>query len=196
MSHFGINGRYLKQIANGEEPDTVCKYDALPPIKSIGNGTTAIVDIDNLEECKKLIYHLSEQVSTRLRAKGLEGSCITLTIKDTSLSYISKAHTINYSTSNADDISQECLKLLSEMWDFNKTNKIRAIRIKCSSLLSSIDPMQTLLFDTGKKDKLSRQDKSVDKVREKYGYNILKRGILMNTSHLINTETDDEFLDE
>ena len=67
---FGINGIYLHQIANGCEPDLIAKYDEHRQIKSIGNGTTAIKDIDNLYQAKRRMACLILEIGMALFLLG------------------------------------------------------------------------------------------------------------------------------
>ena len=196
LSHyFGISGKYLIDIANGREEDKVADYNNLREIKSIGNGTTSIVDIDNLEQTKQLIYHLSETVSTRLREHGFVCLTINLAIKDDNLETFSHSTTINTPTNSVDTIAKTALMLLNKSWNFTTSQKrIRAIRIACSNLFSDNEQSYQADFfsDTKKLEKLKEKDKSIDKIRKKYGYNKIKKALLIQAKH-INTETSDDF---
>lgn len=197
LSHyFGVSGKYLKDIANGQEEDEVSDFNNLKEIKSIGNGTTSIIDIDNLEQTKQLIYHLSETVSTRLREHHLAALTINLAIKDDNLETTSHSTTINIPTNSVDTIAKTSISLLNKCWNFNtSTKKIRAIRISCSQLFSDAETsFQANLFtDTKKLEKLSKKDQSIDKIRQKYGFNKIKKALLIQAKH-INTEESDDFI--
>lgn len=196
LSHyFGVSGKYLKDIANGTESDSVADYDNAREIKSIGNGTTSIVDIDTQEQAKQLIYYLSESVSTRLREKHFSALTISLAIKDDNLETISHSITLNTPTNSVDIIAKTSLQLLNKNWSFTSNKRIRAIRIGCSHLFSNTQtPIQTDLFvDTKKIEKLSAKDKSIDKIRQKYGFNKIKKALLIEAKH-INYEENDDFI--
>ena len=188
---FGINGIYLHQIANGCELDVVAKYDEHRQIKSIGNGTTTIKDIDNLYQAKQVIYYLSEMTSTRLREKGLECLCVTLDIKDNELHTVGKAKTIQHSTSNASEIAKVALEILSEKWNWHTDKKIRALRVKCSTLIDAGDNKQLNIFYQNDK-KNNKKDESIDKIRQKYGFSSIKRGVLLN-ANILNIEAEDDY---
>ena len=196
LSHyFGISGKYLIDIANGREEDKVADYNNLREIKSIGNGTTSIIDIDNLTQTKQLIYHLAETVSTRLREHGFVCLTINLAIKDDNLETISHSTTINTPTNSVDTIAKTAIQLLNKAWNFTSSQrKIRAIRIACSNLFSdNQQSYQTDFFSDAKKiDKLKEKDKSIDKIRKKYGFNTIKKALLIEAKH-INTEASDDF---
>ena len=196
LSHyFGVSGKYLKDIANGNEEDKVSDYNNPKEIKSIGNGTTSIIDIDNLEQTKQLIYYLAETVSTRLREHHFSSLTINLAIKDDNLETTSHSITLNTPTNSVDTIAKTSIQLLNKCWNFSSNKKIRAIRISCSHLFSDTQtPIQTDLFvDTKKLEKLSAKDKSIDKIRQKYGFDKIKKALLIEAKHINTEESDDIF---
>ena len=92
-------------------------------IKSVGNGTTSIIDINSLDQTKQLIYFLSEKVATRLRELNLAGSCISLSSKDDDLETVSHSTTISSPTNNTNTIAQVSVELLKKCWDFKTAKK-------------------------------------------------------------------------
>ncbi len=192
VQRFGVNGKYLREIARGEEKDQVALYDEHYMVKSVGNGTTAIEDISTLVQAKQVLYYLAESTSARLRAKSLECYTISLSIKDNNLSSFEKSKTIISSTNNAEAIAKVAIELLIHNWDFSGSRRIRALRIKCSNLVCGDISNQMSLFDSISKEKIINKDKSVDTIRQKYGYASLKRANLLNTSLINMGEDDDE----
>ncbi len=194
---FGINGEYLVNIANGTEEDKVANFNNLRTIKSIGNGTTSIVDIDNFEQAKQLIVYLSESVARRLREQGFKCMCVHFTIKDNAFNIISHSKSFENPTNSADDIAKYCLELFNSCWNFNKnTTLIRAIRISATSLVSDKQSFQTnFLIDNTKIEKTTKKDKTLDLIKNKYGESKIKRALLLTASH-INCEISDDFFEE
>ena len=195
---YGINGEYLVQIANGTEPDKVANYNNLRAIKSIGNGTTSITDIQTYDQAKQLIYFLSEMVAKRLREKGFKSLSLHFSIKDNSLETFSHSKTFETPTNNSFEIANHSIELLNITWDFKKQkNLIRAIRISCSNLISDKDNFQINLFtDNIKDEKVSKKDKTIDMIKNKYGDNKIKRALLLNASHINNNEISEDFFEE
>ena len=197
ISQYGVNGEYLIQIANGNEPDKVANFNNLRTIKSVGNGTTTIFDINNFEQAKQVIFYLSESIAKRLREKGFKCLCIHLAVKDNLLSWVSHSQTFENPTNNAHEIANHGIEIFNKTWDFSKQkNLIRAIRIACSSLISDKDNFQTnLFFDNHLQEKTSKTDNIIDKIKNKYGDTTIKRALLLSASH-INCETSDDFFEE
>ena len=129
--------------------------------------------------------------STRLREKGLECLCITLDIKDNELHTIGKAKTIQHSTSNASEIAKVALDILNEKWNWHTDKKIRALRVKCSTLIDAGDNKQLNIFYQNDK-KNNKKDESIDKIRKKYGFSSIKRGVLLN-ANILNIEAEDDY---
>lgn len=194
---FGVSGEYLIQIANGTEPDEVANYNNLRAIKSIGNGTTSITDINTFDQAKQLIFYLSEMIAKRLREKGFKSLCINLAIKNTDLNWISHSKTFEEPTNNAYEIANHSLELFNKSWNFSKEkNLIRAIRIACSSLVGDKESFQTnLFFDESKNEKYFKADNTIDKIKNKYGDSKIKRALLLKANH-INCEASDDFFEE
>lgn len=196
-SKFGINGKYLIDIANGREKDEVANNNNLRTIKSIGNGTTSIVDIKNFNQAKQIIFYLCEQISKRLREKGFKTLCIHLTVKDNTLSCVGHSKTFKNATNNAKEIAKHTIELFYKTWNFNQQNSlIRAIRISTSNLINDKECFQADLFEnTSLLEKQSKQDSVLDKIKNKYGDNKIKRALLLNANH-INCEISDDFFEE
>ena len=134
-------------------------------------------------------------MSTRLREHGFVCLTINLAIKDDNLETISHSTTINTPTNSVDTIAKTAIQLLNKAWNFTSSQrKIRAIRIACSNLFSdNQQSYQTDFFSDAKKiDKLKEKDKSIDKIRKKYGFNTIKKALLIEAKH-INTEASDDF---
>lgn len=194
---FGVNGEYLVNIANGTEPDEVANYNNLKTIKSIGNGTTSIVDISTFEQAKQLIVYLAESVAKRLREQGFKCLCVHLSIKDNAFNTISHSKTFETPTNIADDIASYAIKIFNSCWSFSKNNNlIRAIRISATSLVSDNQNFQTnFLIDNTASEKKHKKDETLDIIKNKYGNSKIKRALLLTASH-INSEISDDFFEE
>ena len=169
LEKFGINGVYLTKIASGTEEDEVCLYNDLPQIKSVGNGTTSIVDITNFNQAKQVIFYLCDMIAKRLREKGFSGLCIHLSIKDNQFNHLGKSHTFLEPTNSASTLAQYALKIFNSIWSFKtNANLIRAIRISVSSLVTDSNCCyQQSFFEIPKKDfKKDKKEKTIDKINE------------------------------
>ncbi len=187
--HFGIIADNMIDSALGIEHDEVKRYDNIRVPKSVSNGTTTPRDIKDGEEAKIVIYALSEMVATRLRKYNLVANGISLSIKDPQLKWVSRQAPLESATSNASDLAKAAMEQLIKMHDFN--DPLRAITV-CAIRLCDRKEIQLSLFDE-QLEKTDKLEQSIDKIRGKYGYNAVKRGLLLDDTLTQNLHDDDDF---
>ena len=103
----------------------------------------------------------------------------------------SKQTVLSVYSANAEIIAKSAVNLLNSLHTFPKP--VRAITVGAFKLFDG-DGIQQSFFDEDieKKEKL---DKSLDKLREKYGFDAIKRGkTMLNRELLRGLEPDDDFL--
>lgn len=186
---FGVIADTLVNSARGVETEEVKHYYDIQIPKSVSNGTTTPRDIKNLDEAKIVIYALADMVATRLRSYNLVASSVSLSVKTPALKWTTKQTMLQCATDNSGIIAQEGIKLLLDNHSFN--GALRAITIGTSKLQDK-NSVQLSLFDEpdSKGDTL---EKSIDEIRSRYGYNSLKRGILLENDLTGNLHEDDDF---
>lgn len=187
--HFGVIADNMINSALGIETDEVKRYDEVHIPKSVSNGTTTPRDINTEDEARTVVYALSEMVATRLRKYSLVANGISLSIKDPSLKWISKQSPLDCATSNASDIAKSAMDLLIKMHRFK--DPLRAITVGAIRLSDRTDIQQSL-FD-GEIEKTDKLEHSIDEIRNKYGYNAVKRGVLLDDTLTQNLHDDDDF---
>ena len=170
---MGVNGLNLKQDLLGNRIVAVSDYYALPPPKSVGNGTTLLKDIQNREDIKKAIYFLAEKVALRLKKHNLEAQCISITIKNKDLKSFHASKKIN-KTGAIKEIACQAQELCDKIWKYNYP--VRAIRLSLS-MLSNRFVKQMSFFDTQKD-----YGDAEEIINEKYG----KIQLASNLSDFIN----------
>ncbi|HPD03083.1 MAG TPA: hypothetical protein PK245_06995, partial [Clostridia bacterium] len=179
--------------ANGIETEEVNSafFERAP--KSVGNGTTTAQDMASYEDAAAVIYALSEQVAMRLRSCNMEANGVSLNIKYPDFEGISRQLAFDYSTSNATDLAEGALCLLKENHSFAKC-PLRAVTVTAIKLTPE-DSSQISFFDE-KRDKESRLERAADKIRSKYGYSALRRGITLGNDVIIGHKlaAEDDFL--
>lgn len=187
--HFGVIADNLINAALGIETGSVRKYYDKQVPKSVSNGTTTPRDIQNEDEAKIVVYALAEMVATRLRQYNLVAGGVNLSIKDPALRWVSKQTSLLSPTANASDIAQVAMNLLSQMHRFG--TPLRAITVGAHKLGDKTE-MQLTLFDDPD-NKQGKLEESIDKIRGKYGYNSVKRGLLIGDTLTGNLHEDDDF---
>ena len=189
-THFGIVGVNLVKEARGEGDDVVAKYFERTIPKSVSNGTTTPRDITTLEEAKVVVYALSELIAVRLRSYNLLANGVGLYLKNNQFDGVSKQVALEKPTSNASAIAKAALDTLKNIYNFNLP--LRAITVAAIRLTGEAD-LQISLFDTSDNEKEEKLEKSVDKIRDKYGYQTIKRGVVMQNDLTGNLHEEDDF---
>ena len=186
---FGVIADNMVNAAAGIETDEVKRYYDVRIPKSVSNGTTTPRDIQNLDEAKIVIYALSEMVASRLRQYNLVASGVGLSIKNPQLQWTSKQIPLNPASSASSAIAQKAIDLLKQMHVFG--TPLRAITVSAIRL-SDKSQVQLSLFDESesKNDKL---EESLDKIRGKYGYKAVQRGLLVGNDLTGNLHDEDDF---
>lgn len=186
---FGVIADTLVNSARGAETEEVKHYYDVQIPKSISNGTTTPRDIKTLDEAKVVIYALADMVATRLRSYNLVASSVSLSVKTPALKWTTKQTMLAGATDSSGIIAQEAIKLLIDNHNFN--GALRAITIGTSKLQDK-NTVQLSLFDEPD-TKCDPLEKSIDEIRSRYGYNSLKRGILLENDLTGNLHEDDDF---
>ena len=161
LTHLmGINGTRLKDALLGKNVDKVANYYTLPPPKSIGNGTTTIIDIIKRNDIEKVVYFLAEKVSARLIKHQVMAGTISLAIKTSKLQKVHKSMKIS-PTNSVKILAKQSMEIADKIWNYDFP--IRAIRLRASNLTSA-NVCQLSMFDN-KKDFSA----VVEKINQKYG---------------------------
>lgn len=83
-------GAHLHSLANGIDDRAVTPHE---PARSIGSENTFSHDLDDTDEILREILRLSDRTASRLRAKGMCGRTVTLKVRYSNFSTITRSHT-------------------------------------------------------------------------------------------------------
>ena len=187
--HFGVVGEHMVDYAQGIEHEEVKHYYDTHVPKSISNGTTTPRDITTMADAKTVIYALAELVGTRLRKYGLVANGVSLSIRYAeTLDGISRHKTLEFPTSNSADFAKTAVELLKEMHSF--PTPLRAMTVGAIRLDDKCVKQLCLIDDGEREEKL---EDSVDKIRGKYGYNAITRGVVLANNLTGNLHEEDGF---
>lgn len=186
---FGIIADTLVNAAQGIETEEVKKYYDVRIPKSVSKGTTTPRNIESADEAKIVIYALAEMVALQLRGYGLVANGVYLAIKNPALNWTSKQMPLSPASANSGDIAKATFDLLCKIHNFSEP--LRAITVGAIRL-SERTEVQLSLFDDndGRKEKL---DDTIDKIRKKYGYKAVQRGLLLQNDLTGNLHEEDDF---
>ncbi len=164
ISKFGKHGRMIWEYANGiDESEVIYKYEAP---KSIGNSTTLAKDVQDLEVLNEILLALAEHVSYRLRKYNMIANVVNVGLRTNEFKDFSHQSKLDLPTANTKDIYSKSKELLKSMY---KGETIRLISLRVDKLTNK-DETQISLFNTAEKKKQEKLDKTLDGLKEKYGY--------------------------
>ena len=179
---MGRPGVELKEKLTGYDFDPVVYEQPLP--KSVGNGTTTVVDIKTREEVSKTIAFLCDKIASRLRKQNLFASTIGVTLKTANFEHYHHDNKMPFYTNNSSELHKQAVMLTDSFWNYS-TN-IRAVRVRASSLKQNCEAIQQSLFENKKTNSLGY---GIDLLRQKYGKNAIVLASNLNNKYL-NDEED------
>ena len=144
--------------------------------KGYGNSTTLSFDVEDACTAKHILLSLAENVSSRLRHDNVKISLVSVGIKDNTFKTTSHQKVLASPTDITNEIHQAACELFDEMWT---GTPIRLLGIQTSKIDEGGYGRQMNLFDNTDYEKLEKLDNAVDKIREKYGKDKIKRATFL-----------------
>lgn len=166
---FGKAGTTMWEYANGIDNAKVCYEEEKP--KGIGNSTTLPRDIYHIEELNKILLTLTEQVAYRLRQQGMLANVANVQLKNKDFKVMSHQRKINYPTNQTVEIYKQAKELLKELY---RGEGIRLVGVRVDGLTEG-EEEQLCLFQSQKNKKQEVLDRTLDVLRNKYGYEKITR---------------------
>lgn len=162
-------------------------------IKSVGNSSTLKFDVTDKETAHTIILSLVEVTAWRLREAKAHCSVISIGIKYNDFTYISRQRKLVSTTDCTNTIYESICQLFDNVW--NK-KPIRQLGVAVSNL-DFTNTKQLSIFDNTTTKKNERLDKTIDKIREKYGETAIIRGTFTNSDFqpLLGGYPSDEYID-
>lgn len=138
----------------------------------ISNSTTTSYNLNSLEDIYKFLYPLVENVSISLRKNKKYTSLVGVMLKDKNFKTYSHQRRLKNPTSNTDEIYDIAKELVKELWN---EEGIRLVGVSLSKF-SNIQTHQLSIFEDVKQVESNNElDKVLDKLKDTYGSNIIKK---------------------
>ncbi len=180
IKKFGKHGRIMWEYANGiDNSEVVYKYEKP---KGIGNSITLPRDIYNINELNEILLALSEQVAFRLRKYMLKSNIVNVQIRTNKFENFSHQKKLDIPTNSTKTIYNTARELLNEL---HKQRAVRLIGLRVAGLVEE-NEMQLSLFSEEGSKKQEKLDKTLDSIKNKYGYDVITRAGEMKVKKLIN----------
>lgn len=175
---LGKRGKQLRTFARGEDTEPVKWQKTKEDLKSIGNSTTLPKDVTDREEVKRWIYALAESVTSRQRLADVgRANTVHVVVRNEQLQFFNYQQKIP-PTALCSDVATAAFALFCKHYPLG--SKVRLIGVSVSGFDYHIEQMS--LDVAGERtayEKKERAENAVAKIREKYGYAKLQRGVVL-----------------
>ena len=185
---FGKHGTMMWEYANGIDNSEV-KFQKEKP-KGIGNSVTLPEDISNIDKLEEILLALTEQVTYRLRKQKMLAKVVNVQLRNKDFVDTSHQRKLPNATASTKEIFGHAKELLEQM--YRKGTPIRLIGVRVDDLTDTEEMQISLFNDVAKNEKQEKLDKTIDKLKEKYGYNLITRAGKMGVEDLIKFRKEDE----
>lgn len=186
---LGRSGLALWHSAAGLDSSPVAKTGEEEEIKSIGNSTTTPRDLITDRDFKITLYSLSETVSHRLREKNLSATGIQLSIRSSDLETYSHQCVLDFPAADSDTLFKCAYRLYQEA---SNGKPVRSLGIRAIHLVPSAGNQFSLFKDEMLSRRRAELETTVDMLRERYGSDSLRRGILYVDKPLARIDAEHE----
>ncbi len=182
-SHLGAPGEVLHRFANGIDDRKVA-----PPgsARSISRETTFDKDTRHHPFLEATLRYLSERVGADLRHRGKQAKCVTLKLRYTDFTTITRRHTLPQPSDTDQTIFDTGVSLLHKALSTEK-QPVRLIGIGISDLT---EPGTQLTMLDSSTLRLEQLNKVIDRIRKKYGFTAIHTGRTLLLRDIF-PETDD-----
>jgi DNA polymerase-4 len=167
MKQFGGEGRRLWRLARGIDDRLVV---ADRGAKTISNETTFNEDIRDYATLEKILWRLSEKVSSRLKSSELSGTTVTLKLKTADFRQRTRSQSIQSPTQMAARIFDISREMLAKEID---GTAFRLIGTGVSALKPGAEAGDDNMLDR----RSSHAERAMDDLRKKFGSAAVIRGI-------------------
>lgn len=179
---LGKAGAQLHDYANGLDNSPVRDFRDIREVKSVGNSVTFRRDLTGLDDIRKGISAICDNVASRLRKNGVKCWVVQIGIKDPNLKTITRQKTLQAPTHLAKELSAAAMELIHACWNLNAP--IRMLSVSGTGLVPNDAPEEQLcLFSASDHAGRVRQEhleNALDTIREKYGSKSVLTGGLLN----------------
>lgn len=185
ISKLGKRGRQLRIYARGEDEEPVRSGANKEDLKSIGNSTTLSKDVSDREEIKRWFYALSESVTTRLRVADVgRANTVHIVVRNDKFQDFSWQTKVS-PTMLCGDVARTAYQLFCEHCPYG--TRVRMLGVTVSGFDYHVEQLsfdEMLGGNSASYEKKDRAESAIAKLREKYGYATVQRGLILEDEKL------------
>lgn len=170
IHRFGQIGDRLWHLARGEDFRRVTPNE---PMRSISAETTFDADIADRDLLDGHLWRLCERVTDRAKAKGLAGRTVTLKLKRTDFTTITRRHSLREPSQLADRLYREAADLLAHVAG-REAYRLIGVGLSDIGPASAADLTPDLLDPDAAKRALA--ERATDAIRARFGPDAIAKG--------------------
>ncbi len=190
-SFLGKNGLMLHDFASGNESSPVTRIDDERGVKSIGNSVTAARDLVCFDDIKMTLTVLADSVARRMREQGLLCRNVAISVRDASLSSFTRQISFENPICSSTAILKCAMGLIYD--NLKPPFCVRSVGISASEFCHQNETIQFDLFGTAKREeKLQVLDKTVDRLKYRFGSGCVKPACLLKELSLTDFSPYDD----
>ncbi len=151
--------------------------------KGYSNSVTLEDDVRDMETAAAILLALSDSVSAHMRSDGKKAYSVSVSIRYLDFKTRSHQQKLGVPVETTKDVYENAMQLISELWKDRRP--LRLISISLTNLTSENPGEQMSLFGEPAMDHKVRNaklDKTVDALRDKFGFDIIQRGTVMSAN--------------
>jgi len=172
--YFGSHGESMREHARGIDHSIVHSFGEL---KSVSNETTFHEDSSDLDFILNKLRVLSDKVGYRLRKKNLAGSVVSIKLRYSDFTTLTRQQSLKNLTDLDDEIFTSAKKLL--VANLVPGRAVRLIGVGVSNL---DEPARQLSIFEPELDRKEDLAAAIDKLKDRYGKDVIKRASSLNQS--------------
>jgi len=173
FAKLGVIGRMLWHFANGQDTMPIAYKDDRPEAKTIGNSTTAIKDMETLDDILRHAVKLCEITSESLRKDNLMCTGLRVGLRSTDLSWIGRQKVLPFPSRTCRMLYDQANLLIQKHWN---GEPLRGIEVRATGLLGDDYLQMALLPEMLKDQDNERIDMAIQNIHRRMGPGMIVRG--------------------
>jgi len=169
------------ETANGIDNSTLSSN--IISQKGISNSITLKRDLINKEEVYEVLQSIVERLAIALRKQNKYAYVIVVILKDRYFNNYTHQVKLKNATDITIEIFEVAKKLFDGMW---KLEPIRLVGVRLEHLVEKDNYQLSMFEDLKDREKQNKLEKTVDKLKEKYGHNVINKASLIILNKKIN----------
>lgn len=169
-ARFGAMGLRLWHLARGQDQRVV---SANAPVKSISNETTFSEDTSDGDILDGHIWRLSEHVADRCKARALAGRVVTLKLKRSDHSVITRRISLRDATQIADTLYRSARGLFDQI---DSRAAYRLIGVGLSELVPETEADRSADLLDPEAARRAQAERATDDIRKRFGPEAIRKG--------------------